>query len=109
MQKYCFALDLKNDPVLIAEYEKWHRNVWPDIISSIRDAGITNLEIYRFVDRLFMILEADDTFSLERKAAMDAVNPFVQEWERLMWQFQQPVPGARPGQKWVLMEKIFQL
>ncbi|WP_114781913.1 L-rhamnose mutarotase [Botryobacter ruber] len=109
MQKYCFALDLKDDPALIADYEKWHRQVWPEIISSIREAGITNLEIYRFGNRLFMILEADDTFSLERKAAMDAANPKVQEWETLMWKYQQAVPGAKPGQKWVLMEKIFQL
>jgi L-rhamnose mutarotase len=27
----------------------------------------------------------------------------------LMWKFQQPLPEARPGEKWILMEKIFKL
>jgi L-rhamnose mutarotase len=58
MQKYCLALDLKDDPKLIAEYEAYHKKIWPEIETSIKDAGITNLEIYRIGTRLFMILEA---------------------------------------------------
>jgi len=111
MKRYCLALDLIDDPLLIAEYEHWHKseNTWPEIKKSITDAGITNLEIYRFGNRLFMIMDTDDTFDFERKAAMDATNPKVQEWEALMWKFQQPVLLAKPGEKWVLMDKIFQL
>ena len=109
MQRFCLALDLKPDPALIAEYEAWHRAVWPEILESIRGAGIENLDIYRVENRLFMILEANDDFSLERKAAMDASNPKVQEWEALMWRYQQALPGARPGEKWVLMERIFSI
>ncbi len=111
MNRYCLALDLKDDPQLIAEYEQWHRreNAWPEIIASITGAGITNMEIYRTGNRLFMIMETDDTFSGEKKAAADAENPKVQQWEELMWKFQAPLPWAKPGEKWVLMEKIFQL
>jgi L-rhamnose mutarotase len=109
MKKYCLALDLKPDPGLIAEYEAHHRAVWPEIRASILDAGILNLEIYRVENRLFMILEAGDDFSFERKAASDAANPKVQEWETLMWHYQQVIPGARPGEKWRLMERIFSL
>ncbi len=107
--RYCLALDLKDDPALIAAYEDWHRKVWPEIIASIKDAGITVLDIYRTGNRLFMILEGDDSFSFERKGAMDASNPKVQEWETLMWQFQQPLPWAKEGEKWILMDKIFEL
>lgn len=109
MHKYCFALDLVNDPALIAAYEQYHCNVWPEILASIKNAGITNLEIYRFGNRLFMMMETDDTFSFERKTAMDAANAKVQEWEQLMWKYQQAVPGVKPGEKWVMMDKIFQL
>ena len=109
MQRFCLALDLKPDPALIAEYETYHRAVWPEILDSIRSAGIEHLEIYRVENRLFMILEADDTFSFERKAAADAANPCVQEWETLMWRYQQALPSARPGEKWMLMERIFRL
>jgi L-rhamnose mutarotase len=109
MKRYCLALDLKNDPQLIAEYEAYHKHVWPEIEKSIRDAGITNLDIYRVENRLFMILEADDFFTFEKKSAMDASNAKVQEWETLMWKFQQALPGSRPGEKWILMDKIYQL
>jgi len=109
MKKYCLALDLKPDPVLMAEYEAYHRAVWPEILDSIRAAGIGQLEIYRIENRLFMILEAGDDFSFEKKAALDASNPKVQEWETLMWTYQQALPTARPGEKWMLMERIFQL
>ncbi len=109
MQRYCLALDLKPDPALIAEYEAWHRAVWPEILDSIRGAGIERLEIFRVENRLFMILEARDDFSFEQKAAMDAANPKVQEWETLMWRYQQALPGAQAGEKWMLMDRIFNL
>src|SRR4051812_16827960 len=110
MKRYMLALDLKNDPALISEYEHWHReeNGWPEIKKSILEAGIANMEIYRTGNRLFMIMETDDNFSFERKSAMDAENLKVQQWEQLMWKFQQPLPWAREGEKWVIMDKIFQ-
>ena len=111
MKRFCLALDLVDDPELIAEYEHWHKkeNGWPEIKKSILDGGISNMEIYRTGNRLFMIMETSDDFSFERKAAMDAANPKVQEWEQLMWKFQQPLPWAKNGEKWILMDQIFQL
>ena len=105
--KYCLTLDLKNDPTLIREYEEYHKSIWHEIAASIKGAGITNMEIYRYNTRLFMIMEVDSTFSFERKSAMDAANPKVQEWENLMLKYQQPFEGS--AQKWVLMDKIFQI
>lgn len=107
--RYCFTCDLKNEPILIAEYEKYHEQIWPEIEKSIRDAGITDMQIYRVANRMFMIMDTDDNFSFEQKAAADAANSKVQEWEELMWKYQQTVPFANPGEKWVLMKKIFQL
>jgi L-rhamnose mutarotase len=111
MKHYCLALDLIDDPALITEYENWHKkeNAWPEIMKSITDSGITNMEIYRTGNRLFMIMETDDSFSFDRKTEMDKANPKVQEWEQLMWKFQQPIPWAKKGEKWILMDKIFQL
>jgi L-rhamnose mutarotase len=109
MKRYCFALDLIDDPALIAEYERHHQQVWPEIIHSIKSAGIEALNIYRTGNRLFMIMETNDQFSSEEKAKADAANPKVQEWETLMWKFQLALPWAKPGEKWVAMEKIFDL
>lgn len=111
MKRYCLALDLVDDPLLIAQYEHWHKaeNGWPEIKKSILDADIINMEIYRTGNRLFMIMETMDSFRFECKAEMDATNAKVQEWEQLMWKFQQPLPWAQEGEKWTLMHKIFEL
>ncbi len=109
MPKYCLTLDLKDDLVLIGEYEKHHEEIWPEIRKSILDSGIINMEIYRYDTRLFMIMETNDSFSFEKKAEMDAGNSKVQEWEELMWKYQQPMKKSFKGEKWVLMDKIFQL
>ena len=108
-KKIFLALDLKDDPVLIAEYKKYHEKIWPEITKSIVDSGIENSEIYCVGNRLTMMLEVNDTFSFEKKEKMDANNVKVQEWETLMWKYQQALPTAKPGEKWLLMEKIFQL
>lgn len=109
MKRYALALDLKDDPTLIKEYEKHHQQVWPEIIESIKNSGILNMEIYRAGNRLFMIMDTEDDFSLEHKVLVDQYNPRVQEWENLMWKYQQALPYAKQGEKWMVMNKIFQL
>jgi L-rhamnose mutarotase len=109
MKRYCLTLDLKDDAELIEEYKRYHRDVWPEIKASILSAGIVAMDIYLLGNRLFMVMEVDGSFSFEAKAAADAANPRVQEWEELMWRFQAPLPQAKPGEKWLLMEKIFSL
>ena len=109
MKRYCLALDLKDDAALIKEYEEYHQKVWPEILKSIKDSGIKEMEIYRINNRLFMTMETIDDFDLEQKVKMDKTNVKVQEWEQLMWNYQQAIPGSRPGEKWRLMERIFTL
>ncbi len=106
MPRHCFALDLKNDPALIDEYIEHHRNVWPEVIASFHEAGVRTVELYRIGTRLVMLFETDDTYSAERKAQIDA-HPRIQQWEQLMSKYQQPLPEAAPGQKWVEMDCIF--
>jgi len=108
-RRYCLTLDLKGDPALIAEYERYHERIWPEITKSIKDAGIEDMEIYRLGTRMFMIMDVTESFSFETKAEADHANPKVQEWEALMWKFQQPLTEAKPGEKWMLMKKIFEL
>ena len=106
-----YALDLRDDPGLIAEYERLHRpgNIWPEIVASIRAAGIRELEIFRVGNRLLMALDVPEDYSPEARAAADAGNPRVQVWEKLMWRFQQALPFAGPGEKWMPMHRIFSL
>jgi L-rhamnose mutarotase len=108
VKRYCLALDLKDDASLIAEYENYHRQVWPEVLESIKDSGIQQMQIYRVNNRLVMVIETNDDFTFERKTKMDAANKKVQEWEQLMWKYQEALPEARPGEKWTLMKKVFE-
>jgi L-rhamnose mutarotase len=109
MKQYCLAIDLIDDPELIREYEDHHKNIWPEIEKSMYDAGILDMEIFRYRNRLFMILKTRDDFSFKKKNQMDTENPTVQKWESLMWKYQKALPGTSPGEKWQLMERIYKL
>ena len=108
-RRFCLTLDLQDDPELIAEYKRRHERVWPEIIRSIRESGILDMEIYLLGTRMFMIMEVNEHFSFEAKQKADSHNPKVQEWETLMWRFQKALPQAKPGEKWMVMERIFKL
>jgi len=109
MKRYCLTLDLKNDPRLIKEYEEHHQQIWPEIRTSIKDSGIEQMEIYRYGNRLFMIMDVNNEFSFEKKSEADKNNSKVVEWEELMWKYQQPMADSKRGEKWMLMSKIFDL
>lgn len=108
-RRFCLTLDLKDDPKLIAEYKRYHEKIWPEITRSIKDSGIVDMEIYLLGTRMFMIMEVNDSFSFEAKSKADQLNPRVQEWESLMGTFQKLLPQAKPGEKWLMMERVFKL
>ena len=106
-----FALDLKDDPALIERYKAWHApgQVPAAINRSIRGAGIEALEIFLVGNRMVMALTLGPEFDAAKKAAADAADPDVQAWEELMWTFQQALPFAKPGEKWLPMQRIYAL
>ena len=108
-RRFCLTLDLKDDPKLIAEYKRYHEKIWPEITRSIKDSGIEDMEIYLLGTRMFMIMEVNESFSFEAKRKADEASPKVQEWETLMSKFQQVLHEAKPGEKWLLMERVFKL
>ena len=111
MAQLYFALDLQDEPGLIEEHERWHqpKNIWPEVVDSIRTSGIDDMEILRCGNRLVMVLEVGPAYRAENKAAYDAGHPRVQAWEDLMWRFQRALPFAAIGEKWVPMKRVFSL
>ena len=108
--RHCLALDLKDDPALIAEYERHHRQVWPEVIAHLRGQGVRELQIFRLGTRLVMLMDTDDAvFDPARMAAAQHDDPRLRAWEDLMWRFQQATPWTPAGEKWVSMAPIFLL
>ena len=103
MRRYCLALDLIDDPFLIDQYIQYHKEVWPEIIDSIKQSGIHDMQIFNVTNRLFMIIEVEKSFSFEKKKKMDYQNPYVIKWEELMSKYQKKLPLADQNEKWILM------
>ena len=111
MPRLYYALDLRDDAATIAEYENWHRPdmIWPEIVASIHAAGIEDMEIFRTGNRLVMVMQVPDDYDAAAKSAADTADARVQAWEQLMDSYQQRLPWAKPGEKWVPMRAIFSL
>ena len=108
--RHCLALDLKDDPALIAEYERHHREVWPEVLAHLRSQGVRELEIFRLGTRMVMVMDTDDAvFDPLRMAAAQSGDPRLRAWEDLMWRFQQATPWTPDGTKWTPMASIFRL
>ena len=110
MKRYVLTLDLKDDPALAAQYKEHHRAVWPEVLASLRRVGVEAMDIYGLDRRLVMVLDTVDGFDLKSSFARhSASDPRCAEWETLMKTFQEPPPGAKPGEVWALMEPVFHL
>jgi len=104
------TVDLRDDPAAIAAYREHHRQVWPEVIESLRRSGVEQMDIHILGRRLVMIVELRDGVDYRRVfAAHAASSPRVAEWERLMKGLQEPVPGTPNGEWWAAMEPIFSL
>ncbi|HEY1998364.1 L-rhamnose mutarotase [Paraburkholderia sp.] len=104
--RYCLALDLHDDPAVIAEYDRYHRAVWPEVLAHLRASGIQDMTIWRRETRLFMLIEAEAGFVPEQLAIGPAAHPRVKEWETLMARFQRPLPHAEKI-AWQPLEQVF--
>ena len=110
MTRHVLAVDLRDDPAAIAAYREHHRDVWPEVVDSLRRCGVLEMDIHLVGRRLVMIVEMRDGADYQRAfAAHVASSPRVAEWERLMKSLQEPVPGTPSGEWWTIMEPVFSL
>jgi L-rhamnose mutarotase len=108
--RYVLTVNLKDDPSVIETYRKYHREVWPEVLTSLRDVGVRQMDIHLLGRRLVMIVEMND--GLDYRVAFKAhasSSDRVIEWERLMKSLQEPDIGARADEWWALMEPVFQM
>lgn len=110
MTRCVLTLNLKNDPSLIAAYRRHHERVWPEVLRSLREAGVEQMDIYLLGRQLVMVVELSDGLDFRHAfAAHMASSPRVAEWERLMKSLQEPSSLAAEGEWWTVMEPVFRL
>jgi len=100
-QRAAFVLHVKPDR--IDEYVEAHRNVWPEMLQALRDAGIRNYSIFRSGTEMFGYFESDD---LERAGAYMADQDVNDRWQDAMGELlEQRVPDGGPPP----LEEVFRL
>ena len=110
MKEYALTINLKDDPKLIEEYKAYHRDVWPEVLHCLREIGITDMKIWLLGRRMFMLMQAVDSFEPARDfKRAEAISPRYGEWQTLMNNFQECVPEAQADEHWAVMEKVFEL
>ena len=110
MTRQVLAVDLKDDPAVVAAYTAHHERVWPEVLHSLQRAGIEDMQIYMLGRRLVMIVDTAEGVDFRRCFAAHVVShPRVAEWEALMKGMQQPPPDASAGEWWAVMQPVFRL
>lgn len=106
MSRTVYLLDLK-DPDVASAYDDVHQpgNVPEAVLRDIVAAGILEMEIYRFGDRLVMITESDPDAHPSDRVSSEA----SKIWEKRMDAFQRPLAGVADGVKWQDAKRIFKL
>jgi L-rhamnose mutarotase len=108
VNRHVLTVDLRQDPAAVDAYVKHHEQVWPEVLDSLRRAGIRAMDIYLLQTRLVMVIELEAGLDVRQAFTTHmAAGPRVAEWERLMKALQQPPPGAPPGSGWTPMRPVF--
>jgi L-rhamnose mutarotase len=111
VMRHCLSLDLRDDPQVIAQYDRYHEAVWPEVLDALRASGIIDMTIWRRDTRLVMLIETEPDFSFDKLVAgADGadVHPRVTEWNTLMTSLQRPLPGATSAE-WQPMKLAFNM
>lgn len=110
MKRFAMTVMLKDDPNVIRQYEQHHANPWPEANAGLTDVGVRRMFIYRWGRQLFMFMETDDDFDLDRDLPRYVeTNPRAREWDDLMRTFQETVPGAPEGSTWITIHEVYAL
>jgi L-rhamnose mutarotase len=101
MERVCFALQVR--PERLEEYKRRHREVWPDMLDALRDAGWRNYSLFLRVDGLLVgYVETDDFAAAQQAMAATTVND---RWQAEMAEFF----GERADESFQRLEQVFHL
>lgn len=58
MERLCFSFEIR--PGTLAEYQRRHDEIWPELVAELKAAGLSNYSLFRFDDeRIVGYVECD--------------------------------------------------
>jgi len=100
------GFQFKVRPDRLAEYKEHHKNVWPEMLESLRESGWHNYTLFMRADGwIFGYFETDESLqTAQSKMAAKAVNT---RWQEFMSAFMDA--NARPDETFIELEEYFHL
>jgi len=102
MPRVAFQLRLR--PGTVDEYEKAHQQVWPQLLTKIKEVGISHYSIFRRGLDLFLVMNVAD---FERAWEILDKDPTNLRWQAEMTRFFEPITGLAPGERFAMMKEVF--
>ena len=104
MPRMAFRLRLR--PNAIEEYERSHKQVWPELLAKIKEVGISDYSIFRRDTDLILVMRVENFDAAWDALAKDPVNL---RWQAEMSRLFEPVPDLKPGERFAMMKEVFYL
>jgi L-rhamnose mutarotase len=102
MQRVAFRLRIKADA--IEGYEKAHTAVWPELLTKLKEVGISNYSIFRRGQDLFLVMRVTDFDAAWDTLAKDPVN---QRWQAEMATYFEPMSDLGLHERFAMMKEVF--
>ena len=103
-KRYCLVIELKEDK--IEEYCDIHRNPWPEILDSIKEAGAKELLIWNYKNLSIVYYECEDLDALyEKLGKLDS----TAKWNATVGPWFKEAPSLDGSGAVKTCEKIFDL
>jgi len=88
------------------EYISYHAEVWPGVLSMIKQCHISNYSIYFKDDWLFAYFEYTGS-DFEGDMARMAADDITRKWWDVVKPLMNPLETRHPGEFWADMKEIF--
>lgn len=108
-QRYAMVIGVKAEK--LDEYRALHADPWQGVLAQIDRSNLSNFSIWHVEESpgrhlLFAYFEyVGDDFNADMKAMGDS--QITQKWWRLTDPCQIPIPTAKSGEQWVMMQEVF--
>jgi hypothetical protein len=102
--------NLVSSPKQQQEYLAYHATQfqkWPEVAQGFCNASFQQLLVFRQGRQLMLVISIPHGASLDELNPKTSLNnPRVDDWNALMKQYQEGLPGTEPGEVWVFLKPV---
>lgn len=89
------------------QYHATQFKKWPEVSAGFCKAGFQQLLIFKNGRQLVLVISIPKGADFEKMNAKTTENnPRVNEWNKIMSQYQEGISGTKPGESWVFFEHV---